>query len=66
IYLYAFAILIRIAKMKIQIRLIEKHLQPIKFQTFQRTFLDFNGTVMVFFLNQFQSFDTLEKLLHGK
>ena len=46
IYLYTFASLIRIAKMRIQIRLIENRLQLTKFQIFQRTILDFNGTAM--------------------
>jgi hypothetical protein len=32
--------------MQIEIRLIEKRLQLTKFQIFQRTSLDFNGTVM--------------------
>jgi len=31
---------------QIEIRLIEKHLQLTKFQTLQRTFLDFNGTLV--------------------
>ena len=33
--------------MQIEIRLIEKNLQLTKFQIFQRTLLDFNGTVMI-------------------
>ena len=33
--------------MLIEIRLIEKRLQLTKFQIFQRTSLDFNGTVMI-------------------
>ncbi len=33
--------------MQIEIRLIEKHLQLTKFQYFQRTLLEFNGTVMI-------------------
>ena len=33
--------------MQIEIRLIEKRLQLTKFQIFQRTSLDFNGTVMM-------------------
>ncbi len=32
--------------MQIEIRLIEKSLQLTKFQIFQRTLLDFNGTAM--------------------
>ena len=32
--------------MQIEIRLIEKRLQLTKFQIFQRTLLDFNGTAM--------------------
>ena len=35
--------------MQIEIRLIEKKLQLTKFQIFQRTLLDFNGTVMIRF-----------------
>ena len=33
--------------MQIEIRLIEKRLQLTKFQILKRTFLDFNGTVMI-------------------
>ena len=36
-----------IAKMQIEIRLIENSMQHAKFQIFQRTLLDFNGTVMI-------------------
>jgi len=36
-----------IAKMQIEIRLIEMHLQLTKFQILQRTLLDFNGTAMI-------------------
>jgi hypothetical protein len=36
--------------MQIEIRLIEKRLQLTKFQIFQRTSLDFNGTVMTLFI----------------
>lgn len=32
--------------MQIEIRLIEKRLQLTKFQIFQRTIIEFNGTVM--------------------
>ena len=34
--------------MQIEIRLIENRLQLTKFQYFQRTLLDFNGTAMTF------------------
>jgi hypothetical protein len=40
---------LRITNMQIEIRLIEKRLQLTKFQIFQRTSLDFNGTVMNWF-----------------
>jgi hypothetical protein len=36
--------------MQIEIRLIEKRLQLTKFQIFQRTSLDFNGTVMKYYV----------------
>ncbi|MCW1735389.1 hypothetical protein, partial [Anaerorudis cellulosivorans] len=42
----AFAIHIRITKMRIQIRLIENCIQLTKFQIFQRAIVDFNGTAM--------------------
>ncbi len=35
--------------MQIEIRLIENSMQHAKFQIFQRTLLDFNGTVMYFY-----------------
>jgi hypothetical protein len=38
--------------MQIEIRLIEKRLQLTKFQIFQRTSLDFNGTVMIIHLKK--------------
>jgi hypothetical protein len=41
---------LRITNMQIEIRLIEKRLQLTKFQIFQRTSLDFNGTVMKYYV----------------
>ena len=41
--------------MQIEIRLIEKRLQLTKFQTFQRTLLDFNGTAMNIYFKQLKT-----------
>jgi len=41
--------------MQFEIRLIEKPLQLTKFQIFQRTILEFNGTVMDNFIKKIQN-----------
>ena len=49
--------------MQIEIRIIEKNLQLTKFQIFQRTLLDFNGTVMTLNIKLVDKLNVLKSLL---